>query len=192
MKKIYLMAIAAAFTFGMTSCEDFLDSENYTEANTANYPASPGDLNKELAALYGVMNQFSTDPLQSPWFVPYLMSDDANGAGGTGDVECHAIGHLMVNKENIFDNAWHNTYVGIARANAIIYAVDAFDWTGQEKTSCSVKLTSCVASSTFVDHSSGAISPHTGHQQLLTPVLSRMQRLLSIRTFWPTLSVLPI
>ena len=75
MKKIYLMAIAAAFTFGMTSCEDFLDSENYTEANTANYPASPGDLNKELAALYGVMNQFSTDPLQSPWFVPYLMSD---------------------------------------------------------------------------------------------------------------------
>ncbi len=134
MKKIYLMAIAAAFTFGMTSCEDFLDSENYTEANTANYPASPGDLNKELAALYGVMNQFSTDPLQSSWFVPYLMSDDANGAGGTGDVECHAIGHLMVNKENIFDNAWHNTYVGIARANAIIYAVDAFDWTGQEKT----------------------------------------------------------
>ena len=134
MKKIFLMAIAAAFTFGLTSCEDFLDSSNYTEANTANYPASAGDLNKELAALYGVMNQFSTDPLQSPWFVPYLMSDDANGAGGTGDVECHAIGHLMVNKESIFDNAWHNTYVGIARANAIIYAVDAFDWTGQETT----------------------------------------------------------
>lgn len=194
MKKIYLMAIAAAFTFGMTSCEDFLDSENYTEANTANYPASPGDLNKELAALYGVMNQFSTDPLQSPWFVPYLMSDDANGAGGTGDVECHAIGHLMVNKENIFDNAWHNTYVGIARANAIIYAVDAFDWTGQEKTRNQLLGEAYFMRGLFYLWGSQfwAISPHTGHQQLLTPVLSRMQRLLSIRTFWPTLSVLPI
>ena len=134
MKKIYLMAIATLFAVGFTSCEDFLDSKNYTQANSSNYPASADDLNKELAALYGVMNQFSTSPLETPWFVGYIMSDDANGAGGTGDVESHAIGHLMANKEDMFDNAWHNTYVGIARANAIIYAVDAFDWTGQEAT----------------------------------------------------------
>ena len=134
MKKIYLMAIATLFAVGLTSCEDFLDSENYTGATTANYPATPGDLNKELAALYGVMNQMSTSPLETPWFVNYIMSDDANGAGGTGDVESHAVGHLMANKESLYDNAWHNTYVGIARANAIIAAVDAFDWTGQETT----------------------------------------------------------
>ena len=134
MKKIYVMAIAALFTFGLASCDSYLDSSNFTEANTNNYPASPADLNKELAALYGVMNQFSTNPLQTPWFVNYIMSDDANGAGGTGDVESHAIGHLMVNKDDIYDAAWHNTYVGIARANAIIYAVDAFNWTGQETT----------------------------------------------------------
>jgi hypothetical protein len=134
MKKIYLMAIVMLFAVGLTSCEDFLDSENYTQANSSNYPASAGDLNKELAALYGVMNQFSTTPLETPWFVGYIMSDDANGAGGTGDVEAHAVGHLMANKEDLFDNAWHNIYVGIARANAIIYAVDAFDWTGQEAT----------------------------------------------------------
>ena len=132
MKKIYLMAIATLFAVGLTSCEDFLDSKNYTQANSSNYPASADDLNKELAALYGVMNQFSTGPLETPWFVGYIMSDDGNGAGGTGDVESHAVGHLMANKEDMYDNAWHNTYVGIARANAIIYAVDAFDWTGQE------------------------------------------------------------
>ena len=132
MKKIYLMAIATLFAVGLTSCEDFLDSKNYTQANSSNYPASADDLNKELAALYGVMNQFSTGPLETPWFVGYIMSDDANGAGGTGDVESHAVGHLMANKEDMYDNAWHNTYVGIARANAIIYAVDAFDWSGQE------------------------------------------------------------
>lgn len=124
------MAIAAAFTF--TSCEDFLDSENYTEANNDNYPAAPKDLSTELSALYGVMNQYCTDPLQTPWFVSNIMSDDSNGGGGTGDVEAHAIGHLMSNKDALYDNAWHATFVGIARANAIIASVDAFDWSGNE------------------------------------------------------------
>ena len=128
------MVIAVLFAVGLTSCEDFLDSSNYTGATNENYPATASDLTKELAALYGVMNQMSTDPLQTPWFVNYIMSDEGNGAGGTGDVEAHAIGHLMTNKETLYDSAWKNVYVGISRANAVIYGVDAFDWTGQEKT----------------------------------------------------------
>ena len=134
MKKIYLMAIAVLFAVGLTSCEDFLDSSNYTGATNENYPATPGDLNKQLAALYGVMNQISTNPLETPWFVNYIMSDDANGAGGTGDVEAHAVGHLMTNKETLYDDIWKQVYVGISRASAVIYGVDAFDWTGQEAT----------------------------------------------------------
>ena len=126
------MAIAALFAF--SSCEDFLDSTNYTQSSSDNYPASAADLNKELAALYGVMNQFANDPLQTPWLVPNFMSDDLNGGGGTGDVEAHAVSHLMTNKESLYDVAWHCTYVGISRANAIINSVDAFDWTGQETT----------------------------------------------------------
>ena len=133
MKKIIFMAFAAAFALTFTSCEDMLDSESHTSSNSEVFPATPSDLNKELAALYGVMNQFSTSPLETPWFVNYLMSDDANGAGGTGDVESHAVAHLMANKSDLYDNAWHNTYVGIARASAVISSVDAFDWTGQEK-----------------------------------------------------------
>lgn len=133
MKKNILIA-ATIGLLSLTSCEDFLDSKNYTQANTDNYPASAADLNKELAALYGVMNQYCSDPLQTPWLVWNIMSDDTNGAGGTGDVEAHAIGHLMTNKDELYGNAWHNTYVGISRANAIIYSVDAFDWTGNETT----------------------------------------------------------
>ncbi|MDE6547856.1 MAG: RagB/SusD family nutrient uptake outer membrane protein [Muribaculaceae bacterium] len=134
MKKHLLIALAAVGMLSLTSCEDFLDSTNYTQANSSNYPAAPADLNKELAALYGVMNQFCKDPLQTPWLVWNIMSDDTNGAGGTGDIEAHAIGHLMTNKDELYSLAWHNTYVGIARANAIIYSVDAFDWTGNEVT----------------------------------------------------------
>lgn len=132
MKKILFMAVSAVFAF--SSCDDFLDSENYTEANTGNFPAAPTDLNGELAALYGVMNQYANDPLQTPWFVYNLMSDDSNGGGGTGDVESHAIGHMMSNKDALLSTAWHSTYVGVARANAIIASVDAFDWTGNEDT----------------------------------------------------------
>ena len=134
MKKIYLMAIAVLFAVGLTSCEDFLDSTNYTGATSENYPATASDLTKQLAALYGVMNQMSTSPLETPWFVNYIMSDDANGAGGTGDVESHAVGHLMTNKETLYDSAWKNVYLGISRASSVIYGVDAFDWTGQEST----------------------------------------------------------
>ena len=49
MKKIYLMAIAVLFAVGLTSCEDFLDSKNYTGATNENYPAAPSDLNWALA-----------------------------------------------------------------------------------------------------------------------------------------------
>ncbi len=131
MKKSLL--IGAVAVLSLTSCEDFLDSTNYTQANTSNYPASAGDLNKELSALYVVLNNYNKDPLQTPWLAWEIMSDNANGAGGTGDVECHAIGHLMSNKAELFNNAWSSTYIGISRANAIIYSVDAFDWTGNEK-----------------------------------------------------------
>ena len=54
MKKIYLMAISALFTFGLTSCEDFLDSSNYTEANTSNYPAHKSAADTLVRELYHV------------------------------------------------------------------------------------------------------------------------------------------
>ena len=133
MKKHLLIAAATMGMLSLTSCEDFLDSTNYTEANTGNYPAAAADLNKELSALYGVMNQYCNDPLQTPWLVWDIMSDDANGGGGTGDIEAHAIGHLMSNKDALYDTAWHSTYAGIGRANAIIHSVDAFNWEGNEK-----------------------------------------------------------
>ncbi len=123
MKKLLITAIAASLSLGFTACDDFLDSENYTEATTENYPASASDLNTLVAALYGVMNQYSTDPLQTPWMIWNVMSDDSNGAGGTGDVEASAIAHIMTNKDGLYDDAWHNTYVGISRANSIISSV---------------------------------------------------------------------
>lgn len=131
-KYIFMAAAVAALTF--TSCEDALDSNNYTKADTSNFPAATTDMEKELSAAYSVMNQFCNDPLQTPFMVNNLMSDDCNGGGGTGDVESHAIGHLMSNKATLYDAAWKATYVGVNRVNTIIYSVDNMDWKGQEST----------------------------------------------------------
>ena len=74
MKKILSLAIAAAVA--LSSCNSMLDTENYTGANTANFPAQASDLNAELSALYSVLNQYCNDPLQTPYLVYNIMSDD--------------------------------------------------------------------------------------------------------------------
>jgi len=118
MKKILILAIAAVFA--LTSCESFLDSENRTGANSGNFPANVNDLNKEIAALYGVMNQLSTNPLTNPFFYNVILSDEINGAGGDGDTESHALGHLMATTDDYYADTYKSLYVGIARASAVL------------------------------------------------------------------------
>lgn len=120
MKKIILFAIAAVFALSFSSCDDYLDDTDYTASNSGNFPQNVTDLNKEVAALYGVMNQFNTNPLTSYFYANVILSDDCNGAGGDGDTESHALGHIMATTNDYYASAWHAAYVGIARANAII------------------------------------------------------------------------
>ncbi len=131
MKKIILMASVAVLA--LTSCDDMLDSENRTQPNTGNFPAQVQDLDMELTAAYSVLNQFNQDPLQGPWLVNNLMSDECNGGGGTGDVEASAIANITTNKDALFDKAYTAVYAGVARANTIIYSVDNFNWPDKSK-----------------------------------------------------------
>lgn len=125
------MGVVAALA--LSSCDSYLDSENYTEANTGNFPAQLADVQSTLTGAYSVLNQFTRDPLQSPVLVYNIMSDECNGAGGTGDVECSAIGHLVSNKPALFDMAYSATYAGVARANSVIYSIDNFNWPSKEQ-----------------------------------------------------------
>lgn len=134
MKKINILAATACFALALTSCDSQLDVTSYTEPNTGNFPAAKSDVTKELNGAYSTLNAYCNDPLQSPYFVWDLMSDEQNGGGGTGDVECHAISHLMSNKEDLFDKAFTVTYQGITRTSTIIYSIDNFNWSGDEAT----------------------------------------------------------
>lgn len=128
----YIFMAAAAATLAFTSCEDALDSNNYTQADTSNFPTTVGDMKKELSAAYSVLNMFCKDPLQNPYLVYNLMGDECNGGGGTGDVECTAISQLMINKATLLDNAWEDVYIGMNRTNTVIFSIDNMDWTGAE------------------------------------------------------------
>lgn len=52
MKKILTMAAAALLALSFTACDDKLDVTNYTSPNTGNFPATTGDVNKELNGAY--------------------------------------------------------------------------------------------------------------------------------------------
>lgn len=134
MKKINILAATACFALALTSCDSQLDVTSYTEPNTGNFPAAKSDVTKELNGAYSTLNAYCNDPLQSPYFVWDLMSDEQNGGGGTGDVECHAVSHLMSNKEDLYDKAFTVTYQGITRTSTIIYSIDNFNWAGDEAT----------------------------------------------------------
>lgn len=134
MKKINILAATACFALALTSCDSQLDVTSYTEPNTGNFPAAKSDVTKELNGAYSTLNAYCNDPLQSPYFVWDLMSDEQNGGGGAGDVECHAVSHLMSNKEDLYDKAFTVTYQGITRTSTIIYSIDNFNWAGDEAT----------------------------------------------------------
>lgn len=128
MKKILTLATVVCIALSLASCDDQMDVVNHTSPNTGNFPASTGDVSKELNGAYSTLNSLCQDPLQMPYLVWNIMSDDQNGGGGTGDVECHAIGYLTSNKSTLYDHAFECLYQGIARTSTIIYSIDNFAW----------------------------------------------------------------
>ena len=52
MKKIYMLGLAAAMMFSFSSCEDFLDSENYTGKDSGNYVKSEDDVKQMVSSVY--------------------------------------------------------------------------------------------------------------------------------------------
>lgn len=127
MKKIYLMAIVAAFAF--TSCEDALDPGTpVTKTTTGGFPSTISDVDKELASIYTIMGCIQASPLQNPLFISDIMSDDCFGGGGTGDNEAKAVEHFTLFSTSMYDNLWKYLYRGIYRCNVMIETIDNVPW----------------------------------------------------------------
>lgn len=124
MKKIYLLALAGMFA--MTSCEDFLDSDNYTGKDSSNFPLTETDVNQMVAAVYKstFYEPFHNNDVAEYYTYACLASDDQYGGGGMNDTSTQALDHMLYNKVSDMQQLWDAGYEAISRANSALTAVD--------------------------------------------------------------------
>lgn len=118
--------MAAAALLSFTSCEDFLDSQDYTGKNSTNFPSTNEDVDKMVAAVYKscFYGPFQGNNLEQYFSVANLMSDDMYGGAGLGDPWWQALDKLMYAQTNQMQDLWSAAYETIARANAALSVVD--------------------------------------------------------------------
>ena len=60
----------------LCGCEDFLDTENFTQKNTGNFPQSVEDVNAMLTGAYAIQNTSNDVVKNHPYFVSEAASDE--------------------------------------------------------------------------------------------------------------------
>jgi len=125
-------AAAALMAVSLTACEDWLDSESYTQSNTANFPTTMEDADMLVTAIYANLNHAASKPLSSYLLTSEIASDDRFGGGYTYG-EQNAIEHLMVFNDTQFDFLWKIHYRGIYRANTAIEGITRLQETATDK-----------------------------------------------------------
>lgn len=132
MKKIYFMAALAALA-GMTAlsgCEDFLDTQNYTQKTTNNFPQTSADIDMMLASIYSTLNHINRQNCVNHFYVAEAASDDRFGGGGSADLAAQMADKLQKVGVDPFEPFWEESYKGIYRANMMLGMVDNItDWT---------------------------------------------------------------
>ncbi len=118
--------MAAAAILAFTSCEDFLDSQDYTGKNRTNFPTTNEDVDKMVAAVYKscFYGPFEHNNLEQYFSVANIMSDDMFGGAGLGDPWWQALDKLMFAQTNQMQDLWTAAYETIARANAALAVVE--------------------------------------------------------------------
>ena len=118
--------MAAAALLSFTSCEDFLDSQDYTGKNSTNFPTTNEDVDKMVAAVYKscFYGPFQGNNLEQYFSVANIMSDDMFGGAGVGDPWWQALDKLMYAQTNQMQDLWTYAYETISRANAALAVVD--------------------------------------------------------------------
>jgi hypothetical protein len=108
----------------LSGCEDALDTQNYTKANTANYPQSVDQAKLVLAGVYNNLNVAMGTPQETWLYAAALASDDQLGGGGNNDKLMQAWDLLLCYpSDDYFAQFWGDRYAGVNRANNAIEAI---------------------------------------------------------------------
>lgn len=123
MKK-YLFMAAAGLLALTAGCDDFLDTTNYTEKDSSNFPQTADDADQMVTGVYSVLNALSKDYSSTYFFISELASDDRFGGGGYNDRSFQAPDHLLNYSTDMLRASWIDYYYGINRANTAIESLD--------------------------------------------------------------------
>lgn len=118
----FILVIAASLL--LMSCEDFLDTTNYTKKDTSNYPETVTDAEQMITGIYSNLSYSSANPHQSYYYVAELASDDRFGGGGENDKLMQSLDLIMNNGSSMLETFWETRYTGIFRANMAIETLD--------------------------------------------------------------------
>ena len=119
MKKIVILMLFVSF---MTSCDSFLDSDNYVKKDTSNFPETSQDALDALTGVYTVLPSVNVN--QCTFLVSELLSDDRLGGGTLVDRSWGAIDQLKKVNDDMFPDFWKKMYQGIFRANMLLETLD--------------------------------------------------------------------
>lgn len=123
MKKL-IYTLVEASSLLLMSCEDFLDTTNYTKKDTSNFPETLDDAEMLLTGIYSNLNYANAAPASSYFYIAHLASDDVLGGGGENDKDSQAKDMLMNYGEDMLTYFWEARYKGIFRANMAIETLD--------------------------------------------------------------------
>lgn len=129
MKKIYLLSLGLAATLTFSSCNDFLDSENYTGKDTSNFPMTEEDVDQMVSSVYKACfyepwQNDNGNSAEKYYAFSNMASDDMYGGGGQNDLSTQALDHLLYQTDNQMEQYWAACYSAISRANSALAAVD--------------------------------------------------------------------
>ena len=99
------MGIVALAAMTLCSCEDLLDTKNYTQSNTQNFPTSMDDVEMLVTSMYANLNHQAAKPESSYLLTNLYASDDM--FAGSQDAE---LDHLMYKSDSQFDFCWDIHY----------------------------------------------------------------------------------
>jgi len=90
MKQLKYLVTVVAVASLFTSCNSFLDTQNLTQATTANYPQTVDQAKQVLSGIYNTLSLWSANPHESFIYASQLASDDCLGGGGAQDYAMQA------------------------------------------------------------------------------------------------------
>ena len=124
MKKIYVIALAAAMTLSLTGCNDFLD---YTPTAVVDEDKAFSDPEKMVNSAYAMLSDCWYSYPFNLWPYGDLASDDClKGGGGTGDTGYHDIEvwSSLTSTRGELDELWYRLFCAVSRCNRALVSLE--------------------------------------------------------------------